>query len=469
MADIAELCRQVAEDSQHAYAELWQTIREELRGFVAGRISDEDTVSDIMQETLLGIWTSRRRMGGLLRPRAWIFRIARNKIVDFQRRGYRKRELPLPVEEFAALYAAAPDVSEVYDDYDLKTLAHILGSLSAPERTALFFRYVWHFDYGILGEIYHRSAETVKKVLSDMRLHIRRHYLIDTGVRPDIELPGGKRKRRLVVPEMGLRYHNVKMDDVETISVGYAKGKNIDLYYPSGRAPEVAAANCTSGTLHVTGEFGPAAAPSDGLPVNIITMGYPDEGTRRIAGVPLKDYEVYINWSQAMATVGFVAATYNTDRPEADLVDVARCLEENAQRLNIDMGRVGLWACSGCAETAMYLIRRYMTEAPGALRFVVFYYPCFSHQTVMPVLPEGYGEVPLLIVKAGLEMPELADEVDRFIGEYRSHNGTVTEMIHEEGNHAFDIFNDDRMTRVIIKDTLSFMKRWSAKPVYRAE
>ncbi|MBW7896840.1 MAG: RNA polymerase sigma factor SigZ [Opitutaceae bacterium] len=72
-----------------------------LNKFIRRRVSDDATADDLTQETLLKVYRSRARWPDGERLEAWLYRIARNTIIDH----YRRRR---PTEELPAAVAAEP-------------------------------------------------------------------------------------------------------------------------------------------------------------------------------------------------------------------------------------------------------------------------------------------------------------------------------------------------------------------------
>jgi len=65
-----------------------------LRGFFRRRVSDRSLADDLTQETLLKVYRSRARLPEALRLEAWLYRIARNTLIDHYRRQRPATELP---------------------------------------------------------------------------------------------------------------------------------------------------------------------------------------------------------------------------------------------------------------------------------------------------------------------------------------------------------------------------------------
>lgn len=65
-----------------------------LRRFIRRRVPDDATADDLSQETLLKVYRSRSNPPEAGRLEAWIYRIARNTLIDYYRRRRPTEELP---------------------------------------------------------------------------------------------------------------------------------------------------------------------------------------------------------------------------------------------------------------------------------------------------------------------------------------------------------------------------------------
>jgi RNA polymerase sigma-70 factor (ECF subfamily) len=94
----------------HGYRTFLDELSAHLRGFLRRRLSQApDDVEDILQETLLAIHNSRHtyRRGEPLT--AWVYAVARYKLLDFYRAHARKGPPPLPLDAAAELFAYTDD------------------------------------------------------------------------------------------------------------------------------------------------------------------------------------------------------------------------------------------------------------------------------------------------------------------------------------------------------------------------
>ena len=69
-------------------------------------------------------------------------------------------------------------------------------------------------------------------------------------------------------------------------------------------------------------------------------------------------------------------------------------------------------------------------------------------------------DVPLLITRAGRDQfPGMNASIDSFIRQGLVENLPITFVNHAEGPHAFDLFDDGRTSRDIVRQTLRFLRQ----------
>lgn len=81
-------------------ATAWDRHEAEIRGFIAGRTGAPHLAEDLLQDVFVQAFSEGARLCGLENPRAWLFRVARNRLID-HRRGQRpvvaiSDEVPAP-------------------------------------------------------------------------------------------------------------------------------------------------------------------------------------------------------------------------------------------------------------------------------------------------------------------------------------------------------------------------------------
>lgn len=74
--------------------QFWEDYREQLLQFILRRVSDAQTAEDIVQDVLLRVFDKLDTLEDRHKFNAWLYRIARNSIIDYYRRQRPTDELP---------------------------------------------------------------------------------------------------------------------------------------------------------------------------------------------------------------------------------------------------------------------------------------------------------------------------------------------------------------------------------------
>ncbi len=100
----------------------WRLHEGELRGYLMHRLGAADAADDLLQEMFLKAMRQGARFEEIRDPRAWLFHVARNALVDHARLGKQQVELP------DHLAAPEPDQRTPVDELDaclLRNLAEL--------------------------------------------------------------------------------------------------------------------------------------------------------------------------------------------------------------------------------------------------------------------------------------------------------------------------------------------------------
>ena len=231
--------------------------------------------------------------------------------------------------------------------------------------------------------------------------------------------------------------------------------RRFDLYYPPGQTAD--------------------KTVDKRWPAVIIVAGYPGTMEPRRTPLTYKEIGWTVSMCQLIARSGMVAIAYTNRDPVADLRALFEHSHESAGSLTIDPARVGVVAVSGNVPTALTTIMQDAKRTPAC---AVFGYGClldldgatdvadaarqfgFANPGVGRTLADLRRDVPLLITRAGRDQfPAMNASIGRFIGHGLTENLPITFVNHAEGPHAFDLFDDSRMSREIVRQTLRFLRQ----------
>ncbi len=110
----------------------WAQHEAELRGFLTQKAANPAQAEDILQETFLRAVSEGRKFCSLENPRAWLFRVARNQLIDHSRRA----ETKLASTELAADIADKFDEIPVVQTLDI-CLPKALTQLNEEDRSII--------------------------------------------------------------------------------------------------------------------------------------------------------------------------------------------------------------------------------------------------------------------------------------------------------------------------------------------
>jgi RNA polymerase sigma-70 factor, ECF subfamily len=87
---------------------IWQEFSAKLRQFIRGRVSDDATADDILQDVFLKIQTRLDQLDDSSKLQSWIYLIARNAVIDHYR--VRKETVEVPESLVAETATDDPDI-----------------------------------------------------------------------------------------------------------------------------------------------------------------------------------------------------------------------------------------------------------------------------------------------------------------------------------------------------------------------
>ncbi|GAC1628269.1 MAG: hypothetical protein NVS4B11_26080 [Ktedonobacteraceae bacterium] len=198
-----------------------------------------------------------------------------------------------------------------------------------------------------------------------------------------------------------------------------------------------------------------------------------------------KDWGQYVSWGQLAAASGLIGITFNHRSSEMptklydaakDIDDLITYIRENSKSLGIDANVLCIWTCSAGSP---FGLRSALREDASYIRCIVSYYGIADLKVFYDTddaLPHLSDEVldefsapnrlskrtnalpPMLIVRAGLDAPELNSSIDRLLTAAITKNVSLDFMNHATGRHAFDLLDDNVRSQEIIRTTLDFMR-----------
>lgn len=204
-------------------------------------------------------------------------------------------------------------------------------------------------------------------------------------------------------------------------------------------------------------------------PVVIFVTGYPDPGFESMLGMKQKEIPSYRSWARLLAASGFAAITYSNESPTDDLPVLIEYLESNGAELNIDMGKIAVWSCSGNVPNALDFVQKQSKVCCAVFNYGLMLDLNESTEVkdaaqqfrfANPI--DGEYEFPLrcafMLVKAGKDnFPGVNVSMDAFAEAAESHRCEIEYHEHPEGVHGYDVLDDSEVSVNLIKQQLNFL------------
>lgn len=196
-----------------------------------------------------------------------------------------------------------------------------------------------------------------------------------------------------------------------------------------------------------------------------------------------KDWGQYKDWGKLIAASGMIGITFTRrssegftclEQASADIVDLFTYVVEHSKELGVNTDRLGLWVCSAGGPACLPKVLR---NSRIQVRSVVALYTlmnlehikelhefldstaraAFSPLTVLEDKPSDELP-PMMIVRAGLDRPVFNNSIDDFVNKALKENINVVVINYPNGNHGFDVRDDNNTSRMIIERVLEFCR-----------
>lgn len=176
MSSLEDLALEAASGDRDAFAEIYEGLVEAIYGYLYWNLGSREDAEDLTEEVflrcLVNIGSYDPRRGAF---KAWAFRIARNLMVDHQRRGSRRAQSGLE-EELEQDLPGPPEKAE--EEERARTLREALEDLTFMQRQVILMKFFAGMSNaeaasalgrreGAINALQHRALRRMGKILED--------------------------------------------------------------------------------------------------------------------------------------------------------------------------------------------------------------------------------------------------------------------------------------------------------------
>lgn len=144
--------------TETAFLDLYETFADPLFRHAYFRVSDREIARDIAQESFLRMWEYLAAGNVVDNPKAFLFRIAGNLVIDHYRK---KKSSSLEILQEDGFDPAGDDAETITDAAEGKKMIARLKELPEKDRDVLMMRYVEDLSIGEIASISGESANSI--------------------------------------------------------------------------------------------------------------------------------------------------------------------------------------------------------------------------------------------------------------------------------------------------------------------
>jgi len=150
---------------KEAFSYIFDKYHKKIYRFILFKVSNQETAEDLTSQVFLQVWEFIFNKNKVKELQAFIYQVARNKIVDFYRTK-EKEELPLIYENQEINHSLKIDQNELLkENLDSETLKKIINQLKGNYREVIILRFVEDYSISEIAKILNKSKANVRVLL----------------------------------------------------------------------------------------------------------------------------------------------------------------------------------------------------------------------------------------------------------------------------------------------------------------
>lgn len=161
MQDEQSLVHRAQQQDREAFAQLYEAHFDKIYRYVVPRIGNEMEAEDMTQQVFINALKSISSFKWKGTPfSAWLFRIAHNLVVDYQRRA--KKQTTAPLDESLVSGSASDPQLLAEHKLNIKQLASAIKQLTEAQREVISLRFAGELSVAEVATVMGKSQGAVK-------------------------------------------------------------------------------------------------------------------------------------------------------------------------------------------------------------------------------------------------------------------------------------------------------------------
>ena len=177
MPEEESLVRRAQQRDQQAFAQLYEEHFDKIYRYVALRIGDRAEAEDITQQVFLKALQSIASFRWKGIPfSAWLFRIAHNQVIDYQRK--RTKQATVPIDESTVSFSSDPQLL-VEQSLNIEQLLSAAKRLTEAQREVISLRFAGELPVTQVAKIMGKSEGAVKALQHSAIVALRKALSVE--------------------------------------------------------------------------------------------------------------------------------------------------------------------------------------------------------------------------------------------------------------------------------------------------
>ena len=182
-----QLLQQAAEGSREAYAVLYQHYLPKLYKYLYDILRSKEDTEEILQDIFLKLWEKKEALAAIKTLNSYLFRIARNRLMNLYDRQKVKRRAEDYLEKNANSTGGTTEDQYIYKQY--REVVQVAISSLPPKRRQVFeMSTQQELSYDQIAMELNISKSMVKKQLYAANRHVKEYLQLHTGLTATIAL-----------------------------------------------------------------------------------------------------------------------------------------------------------------------------------------------------------------------------------------------------------------------------------------
>jgi RNA polymerase sigma-70 factor (ECF subfamily) len=168
--DDVRLIGRIRQRDSRAFEQLYRAYHPRLSRFLGNMLRRAPVVEEVLNDTMLVVWTHSDRYNGKSKVSTWIFAIAYRKAL----KALRRADEPVEDKQAESRPSLEPGPEQQLGAREVQTvLLKAIGELSADHRAVVDLTYFHEAGYREIAEIMDCPVDTVKTRMFHARRHLK--------------------------------------------------------------------------------------------------------------------------------------------------------------------------------------------------------------------------------------------------------------------------------------------------------